>query len=356
MLQETVSNLLLDRATSDIHVEVGKPVWARLNGNMKTFGKAVTQQDLEAFLTSVLVEAELAKMQTDIAEKGDGDFATNVGPVRVRGNVYSSNGGRDAFVLRKLSDHIPAPHELGLPPNILQIFDRSRGLFLTTGATGHGKSTTQASIVDYLNQTRELKITTIEDPREYLFADKKSHISQREVGKDAPSFHHVLRSALRQDPDVLVIGEMRDRETVETAVQAANTGHLVLATLHTFNAQQSVERIASFYAADEKEWAHKMLSSVLLGVLSQCLVPKADGNGRVLCYELLVNTDEARTNIALGKTAALFNTMDTGRRDGQVLLNHNLIEKVRSGLISVDDARYASYAPVAFDKELNNAY
>jgi twitching motility protein PilT len=355
MLLETISNLLRDRSTSDIHVEAGKPVWARLSGEMKSIGVPVTPADMESFFTAVVPD-ELERLQADMQNRGDSDFATNIDKVRVRGNLYSSNGGKDAFVLRKLSDHIPTPAELGLPPKLLNIFDRSKGLFLTTGATGHGKSTTQASIVDYINQTRSHKITTIEDPREYLFQDKKSTISQREVGKDAPSFHHVLRSALRQDPDVLVIGEMRDRETVETAVQAANTGHLVLATLHTFNAQQSVERIASFYAPEEKDWAHKMLASVLLGVMSQCLVPKADGSGRILCYELLVNSDEARNNIAAGKTAALFNVMDMGSRDGQVLLNSNLAARIRAGDITTEDALYASYSPDALTKELTNAY
>lgn len=355
MLLETVSNLLLDRATSDIHVEVGKPAWVRMNGELKPFGPVVDAQQVTNFFT-VFVPEEISRLQADMASRGDSDFATSIGKVRVRGNLYSSNGGQDAFVLRKLADHIPTPAEIGLPPKLLNLFERSRGLFLTTGATGSGKSTTQASITDYLNETRGGKIITIEDPREYLYCDKKSTISQREVGKDAPNFHDVLRSALRQDPDVLVIGEMRDRVTVETAVQAANTGHLVLATLHTFNAQQSIERIASFYPAEEKEWAHKMLASVLTGVMSQVLVPRSDGEGRTLCYELLINTDEARNNIAAGKTAALFNVMDMGRRDGQVLLNSNLAERVRAGTISTEDALYASYAPDALMKELNNAY
>jgi twitching motility protein PilT len=356
MLLESVNTLLRDRAVSDIHVEVGKPVWARHNGEMLPSGAQVSSDDLEEFFTKILPQAELNRLQDDLVAKGDGDFATYIGRVRIRGNLYSANGGMHSFAVRKLSDHIPKPSEIGLPDKLLQIFDRSKGLFLVTGATGHGKTTTLGSVIDYLNETRRLQITTIEDPREYLFTDKQSKVSQKEVGKDAPTFRAALRSALRQDPDVLVIGEMRDRETVETAVQAANTGHLVLATLHTFNAQQSIERIASFYSAEEKEWAHKMLSSVLLGVMSQCLVPLADGSGRTLCYELLVNTKEAAVNIASGKTAALFNTMDMGRRDGHVLLNHNLIEKVRGGIISIEDARYATYDQTNLDKEIDNAY
>lgn len=355
MLLETVSNLLLDRATSDIHVEAGKPVWVRMNGELTPFGPPIDAQQVANFVTA-LVPDEIPRIQSDMDSRGDSDFAASIGKVRVRGNLYSSNAGRDAFVLRKLADHIPTPAEIGLPPKLMSLFERSKGLFLTTGATGSGKSTTQAAITDYLNETRALKILTIEDPREYLYCDKKSNISQREIGKDATSFHDALRSALRQDPDVLVIGEMRDRVTVEIAMQAANTGHLVLATLHTFNAQQSIERIASFYSAEEKDWSYKMLSSVLLGVMSQVLVPRADGNGRVLGYELLVNSDEARNNIAAGKTAALFNVMDMGRRDGQVLLNSNLTDRIREGAIRTEDALYASYAPDALMKELNNAY
>lgn len=358
MLQDIISKLLNTPTVSDIHVEEGEPVWCRSNGHLCLGAEdIVSGNEITEFLSKL---PDVFKSNQPISQQmiatGDRDFSTNVGNYRVRGNVYLANCGNLAFALRKLSSAIPEVSSLGLPSNFLDVVNRSKGLFLVTGATGSGKSTTLASVVEYLNQHQSQHIITIEDPIEYRFHNAMSKVSQREVGKDATTFQDALRSALRQDPDVVMIGEMRDRVTVQTALDAANTGHLVLATLHTMNARQSIERMVSFFSAEEKEWAHQVISSVLIGVMSQVLVPLADHKGRVLCYEFLINTPAARQCIKDGKPQALYNVMETGRSDGQVLLNSNLIERVQRGQIRHEDAMYASYDPVALEKEMTSDY
>lgn len=358
MLHQKISNLLKNRTVSDIHVEEGAPLWYREFGVLHAdAGALLTHEDLVAFLSTLHeVFPDGSSIDERLILTGDKDFSASVGETRVRGNVFRANCGNLAFVLRRLSDTIPAIANLGLPDNFMDIANRSKGLFLVTGATGSGKSTTLAAIVEQINQSAQRHIITIEDPIEYRFSSAMSKVTQREVGKDASSFQNALRSALRQDPDVVMIGEMRDRITVQTALDAANTGHLVLATLHTTNARQSIERMVSFFSAEEKEWAHQVISSVLNGVLSQTLVADAADNSRVLCYEFLINTPAARQCIKDGKPQALYNVMETGRRDGQVLLNGNLIDRVRQGRISFEDAQYATYDPVALEKEMSGDY
>lgn len=358
MLQEKISNLLRTRTVSDILAEAGEPLWYREFGMLKAdAGPLLTVDDISHFLHSLDGVFQPGETINDaLSVSGDKDFSATIGSERARGNIFLANCGNLSFILRKLSSIIPSLGDLGLPDDFREVAIRSKGLFLVTGATGSGKSTTLASITEDINQNESRHIITIEDPIEYRFANAQSKVTQREIGKDAVSFQAALRAALRQDPDVVMIGEMRDRVTVQTALDAANTGHLVLATLHTTNARQSIERMVSFFSAEEKEWAHQVISSVLNGVLSQVLVPTANDNSRLLCYEFLINTPGARQCIKDGKPQALYNVMETGKQDGQVLLNGNLIDRMREGRISFEEAMYATYDPIGLEKELTGAY
>lgn len=344
---------------SDLHVGEGHPVWYRDAGIVKNSGdEIVSRQDILYFLESIREESGIdpARLDELLQEKGDADFSARFEGYGIRGNIFKSGNRKLSMVLRRLNEKIPPLEKMGLPDKVSDLITQSKGIFLVTGPTGSGKSTTLASILDFLNETTQRHIITIEDPVEYLLHDKMCRINQRQIGRDAASFQIALRSALRQDPDILLIGEMRDRETVKTALDAANTGHLVFATLHTNNARQSIERMTSFFPGEEKEWAQQVISAVMLGVMSQMLVQRADGPGRVLCSELMVNTSGIAQSIRDGKTAQIANIMDTGRSDGQQLLNYDLMNKINAGVISQDDAMYASYAPGQLLKELNNDY
>lgn len=344
---------------SDLHVKEGDPVWFRDAGVVKNSNEAVvTREHVLAFLSSIQNESGLDPNKLDevLREKGDADFSARYAGYGIRGNIFRSGNRKLAIVVRRLNEQIPLMGDIGLPRKVPDLICQSKGIFLVTGPTGSGKSTTLASIIDHLNETTRRHIITIEDPVEYELKDKFCHIDQRQIGRDAESFPLALRAALRQDPDILLIGEMRDRETVKTALDAANTGHLVFATLHTNNARQSIERMTSFFGGDEKEWAQQVISAVLLGVMSQVLVPLARGSGRALCSELMVNTSGIAQCIRDGKTAQIYNIMDTGRGDGQQLLNFDLANKVNSGLISAENALYVSYEPARLQKELSNEY
>jgi len=342
----------------DIRVAEDKPLRVKRNDGWHIVPGTVTSRpDIDELLKALASEIDLkGPVEQALGKRGDKDFGATIGDYRARGNIFFAGGRKLHLVIRKFGRIIPDFASLRLPSTIVSLLNQSKGLILVTGATGSGKSTTLASGVDLINKTRPAHIITLEDPVEYIFNEEQATITQRQVGKDGGSFAEVLRSALRQAPDVIMIGELRDAETVHTALQAANTGHLVLATLHTSSARQTIERLNSFFPIAERDWANQVLSAVLLGVLSQVLIPSLNGQGRQLCYELLVNTTPARENIKAGKTQALFNVMDQGSRDGQVLLNKNLLEKARQGLISVDDARFFAYDVTGFDSELQNAY
>jgi twitching motility protein PilT len=359
MLTSYIQKFFAMPDVSDLHVHEGDPVWHRDAGVVKICSETpVTRQHILEFLASIQEEAGIDPNRVDDAlkEKGDADFSARYAGYGIRGNIFRSGNRKLSLVLRRLNDEIPPMASLGLPDKVQSLIGLSKGIFLVTGATGSGKSTTLASILDYLNETTQRHIITIEDPVEYMLKDKHCHIDQRQIGRDAKSFPLALRAALRQDPDILLIGEMRDRDTVKTALDAANTGHLVLATLHTNNARQSVERMTSFFGGDEKEWAQQVISSVLLGVMSQVLVQRAQGRGRVLCSELMVNSPGIAQCIRDGKSAQIFNIMDTGRSEGQQLLNFDLAKKAQEGLISTENALYASYDPSRLQKELSNEY
>ncbi len=234
----------------------------------------------------------------------------------------------------------------------MALLKQSKGLILVTGATGSGKTTTLAATLEHLNEFGSGHIITLEDPVEYQIRSRNCLVDQRQLGRDVPSFHHGLRSSLRQDPDIILVGELRDFETVKTALDAANTGHLVFGTLHTNSAQQTLERLTSFFPDDRRDWAQAVISQVLLGVLSQVLVPRKDGKGRLMVAETLINTPDVRQLIREGKSHMIFNAMDTGSSRGHLLLNKLLLEQIGRGVITADDALYATYDPNNLMKEL----
>jgi twitching motility protein PilT len=356
MLEKHILDYARKPHVSDLHITEGLPVWYRDAGQLKRHKDEVSREDILNFLRKHedSTGIPVAKLNELLAKRGDLDFATSTDQVRWRGNIYRTDNGKLAMALRKLESRIPPLADLGLPDTYMALPQRAKGLLLVTGPTGSGKTTTMASTIAYMNETTRRHIITLEDPVEFIHKSNFSLIHQRQMGgRDGKDFAGGLRAAMREDPDVIFIGEMRDRDTVQVALDAANTGHLVLATLHTMGARNTIERISSFFQADEKEWVQQVLSSVLIGVLSQVLLPRADNKGgRVLGYELLVNTSSVRNAVREGKVNQIFNAMDTGRSEGQVLMNRCLADKVRVGEISLEDAMYYSYDPKALEKEL----
>jgi twitching motility protein PilT len=356
-LERLLGELLERPQLSDIHIEVGQMIWAREIGAIRPAStERISAHDLEALIDAYHLQTGIrhADLEARLAEKGDIDFAFTLKNRRMRANLFKANSNNLCLALRRIPDVPGDWAKLGIPAILKPLFNRSKGLFLVTGPTGAGKSSTLAAIIEHLNTEYSRHIVTIEDPVEYVFEQKKCLIQQRQIGRDAPSFPLALRAALREDPDVIMLGELRDMETVETALHAANTGHLVLGTLHTPGAKQAIERIELVFPDTARRGAMQTLSSVLIGVLSQVLIPRANGAGRVLGYELMVNNDQTRQSIKDSKMNNLANTMETGRKDGHVLLNKNLADLIRAGTISRSDGLYFSYDPNQLEKELLN--
>jgi twitching motility protein PilT len=355
MLEKEISLHLSNPEISDLHIRVGDTPWVRTSGKLIRAGN--TTVTLDALLDFLREREKETTVRVDTLEerldvRGDLDFACGIDNFRIRGNLFWSSNRKLSLALRRLGEVPADTSPLGLPPQLMPLVNRSKGLLLVTGTTGSGKSTTLAALLEYMNQNFQRHIITIEDPIEYVFTSKKSLIQQRQIGREAPTFAKALRASLREDPDAIMIGELRDEETVETALHAANTGHLVLGTLHTVSSRQTIERIGMLFPEEVRESALQTLSSVLIGVLCQTLVPHAKDERRVLCYEMLLNTSQVRSAIKDNRINQIFSAMELGKRDGQVLLNNNLADKVRSGTISKDEALYYAYDPTGLEKEL----
>lgn len=342
---------------SDFHLTEGDPVWVRRNGELQRLdgesGKVNRGDILELLKRNESVSQVLAKKVNETLElNGDKDFAIKVGPWRYRCNLYWCNNKRLSMVIRHQSETVPELSSLGLPQSYLDLMSHTKGLLLVTGATGSGKTTTLAATLEHLNETVAGHIITLEDPVEYLIQSKRCRVDQRQLGRDVHSFETGLRAALRQDPDILLVGELRDYATVKTALDAANTGHLVLGTLHTNSAQQSIERLVSFFDGERQDWAHAVLGQILLGIVSQTLVPLKNAPGRALASEILVCTHpEVKALIRERKTHQLFNLMDTGSGKGHHLLNKVLIRMVKENVIEPYAALQASYDVSALKKD-----
>lgn len=340
---------------SDILLKDGEQFKFRVpTGYMSADGVVLESKHILEFLKTLGREMD----HIEFAKKNGGhlDFAITFDAVRFRCNFFLFGGtGRIGMSMRKLNDYIPPLSTLALPKLAKSFADRASGLVLCTGATGSGKSTTLASIIDHINETRPGHIITLEDPIEYLQKNKKSSVTQREIGEDAHSFASGLKASLREDPDVILIGEIRDRETCEAALMAAETGHLVLSTLHTTSAPKTVERLLDFFHGDEKNAMSSVISSVLVGVISQVLPPSIDGKSRVLVAEVMANFANVGAAIRQQKLQQLPNEIAQGISQGQTIMNKELVRFVSEQKISKDIARLYAYDPYEFDKELKNA-
>ena len=326
----------LDLGGSDLHLSIGSPPQVRVNGHLKRLEQPILTPDvLKTLCYSVLTDAQKKKFE----EKWELDLAFGLrGVGRFRCNVFNQKGAVGA-VYRLIPEKIRPLEELGLPPILSELADRPRGLVLVTGPTGSGKSTTLAAMIDRINQSRPSHILTIEDPIEYLHQHKTSLINQRELHADTQSFSAALRAALREDPDVVLIGEMRDLETMEAALKLAETGHLTMGTLHTNSAAQTITRIVDSFPAHQQAQIRTQLSLVLEGVVCQSLLPKLSGSGRVAALEILVATPAIRNLIRDDKIHQIYGTMQSGQEKyGMQTMNQSLVKLVEKRVISKEVA------------------
>ncbi len=332
---------LLTLGGSDLLVSFGTAPRVRRDGRLEALdGEALTPDAIERMLRGLLDDCQWK----ELAERRHVDFAfTWRDQVRIRGNAYFQRGSL-AAAFRMLPLDIPTFDELGVPESIYKLVDRHQGLILVTGATGSGKSTTQAAMIDYINRNRPCHVVTIEDPIEYVHLHRQAIVDQRQVGIDTPSFVDALRAVFREDPDVVLIGEMRDLETMASALSIAETGHLVLATLHTNDASQAVDRILDAFPPGQGQQARIQLSACLAGVVYQQLLP-AVGGGRVAAFEVLIANAAVRALIKEGKTNQLRNVMQTNLREGSQTLERSLSQLMHSGLVTERDARARSLYP-----------
>jgi len=321
---------------SDVHITVGVPPVFRINGKLVHIDNIdnLMPDDTKEIAFELLSD----KQQKLLEDKGEIDMSYAISGIgRFRVNVYSQRGSY-SIAIRPIPLEIPSHKELGLPDVLLELADRKRGLILVTGPTGSGKSTTLATMIDHINEHRRCHVLTLEDPIEYLHRHKSSIINQREIGYDTDSYQTALRAALRQDPDVILIGEMRDLETISIAVTAAETGHLVLATLHTIGAVSTVDRVIDVFPADQQQQIRVQLGSVLQGVVSQQLVRRSDGSGRIGAFEIMLCNQAVRNLIREGKSHQLMSSIQTGRKLGMMSMDTSLVELYKTGFITVDEA------------------
>src|SRR5256712_5076931 len=323
------------RGASDLHLAVGKPPTLRLNTHLRELQtKVLEAEDTIALMKSITPE----RIQQEFEEQGSGDFGFAYGEeARFRVAIYKQKG-YCSLVLRKIPNKIMTFEQIGLPKMAEQICRRPRGIFLVTGPTGSGKTTTLACMVNWINENYDRHIITMEDPIEYYHPHKKSIVVQREVGVDVPNFAEALRRALRQDPDVMMVGEMRDLATIASAITAADTGHLVFGTLHTSGAASTVNRIIDAFPTDQQEQVRVQLANNLIAVLSQCLCPRVDTDGMVAGYEFMYVTPGIQNLIREHKSFRIDSEIQTGKRYGMQLLDDNLFMHFQAGHISAEEA------------------
>jgi twitching motility protein PilT len=322
---------------SDIHLKEDKPLVLRINGDMTTPSEIIiSASELHEFANQSLNE----KQKTHLEEVRDVDLAIEVGPYRFRANFFYTSNGLSA-VLRKIETEIPSMQQLNLPYVMQAICEKPNGLVLVTGPTGSGKSTSLAALIGEINATRKGHIITVEDPIEYIHHSKACNVSQREIGRDAQSFASALRASLREDPDVILVGEMRDRETIQLALTAAETGHLVFGTLHTSGAPNTINRIIDVFPAEQQGQVRAQLSQSLQMVVTQRLFKTADGQGRVAAFEIMVCNHAIRNLIRENKIFQIESTMQTARSEGMVTMDYAIEKLVESGQVTqegVEDA------------------
>jgi twitching motility protein PilT len=339
---------LIEHGGSDLHLKVPSAPVMRIDGAMHPIDglSALTPEDTERAVQEMLHDPEKLK---EFADEGEVDFAYSIpGLARFRCNAFRQRGSV-SVVVRAIPVSIKTINELSLPPVIRELAEEERGIVLLTGTTGSGKSTTLAAMIDHINSTRRRHIVTVEDPLEFLHEDKKSIINQREVGMDTGSFKRALRRVLRQDPDVILIGEMRDEETVHAALSAAETGHLVFSTVHTVDAAETVNRLIDFFPPHMHNQVRAMIGSTLKGAVSQRLVPTIDGSGRIACCEVLRMTGRVRDMITdPAQTGKLPEVIAEGSFYGMQTFDQHLFEHLKSGRVEMDTAIQFATSPHDF--------
>ncbi len=334
---------LIERGASDLHITTGSPPMLRINGHLAPAeGPALTAAETKQLCYSILTDAQKHRFE----EENELDLSFGIkGLSRFRANIFVQRGAVCAAV-RAIPFQLKTFDDLGLPPIVSELVKKPRGLILVTGPTGSGKSTTLAAMIDRINTDRSEHIITIEDPIEYLHPHKKCLVNQREVNADTKSFKTALKYILRQDPDVVLIGEMRDLETIEAALTISETGHLTFATLHTNSSVQTINRIVDVFPPHQQSQIRAHLSFVLEGVVSQQLIPRKDGQGRVLALEVMIPNPAIRNLIREDKVHQIYSVMQTGQsKFGMQTMNQSLLEVYQKGLISKDDAIGRSHVP-----------
>jgi twitching motility protein PilT len=339
------------QGASDIHIVVGQPPVFRLHGRMRKLEtKVLEPDDTVGLMKSIAPE----RCQRELQERGSADFGFAFGDLaRFRVSIFKQRGNV-SMVLRQIPNNMLTPQQLGLPDVCVKLVMRPRGLFLVTGPTGSGKSTTLASLVNYINENVDHHIITIEDPIEFYHYHKKSTVNQREIGVDVPSFSEAIRRALRQDPDVILVGEMRDLETIEAAISAAETGHVVFGTLHTNSAQGTINRIIDAFPGNLQDQIRTQLSTSIIGVVAQTLLPKI-GGGRVAAYEILVVTPGIANLIRENKTFRINSAIQTGSKFGMQLMDDHLFRLWREEKCVLEDVLGKAQNPDELAKRILNA-
>jgi twitching motility protein PilT len=326
-------NLVVEEGASDLHIAVNSPPVLRLNGAMQPLeSEPLRPEDTERLMLEITDEAH----QKGLREHQGSDFGFSFEDrARFRVSIFRQKH-HVGIVLRQIPKSLLTLEQIGLPPAVRELLYRPRGLILVTGPTGSGKTTTLASMINIINETRDAHIITIEDPIEYYHPHKKSIVTQREIGVDVPGFGEALRRALRQDPDVMLVGEMRDLETMEAAITAAETGHLVFATLHTTGAARTVDRIVDAFPTNQQEQIRTQLASSIVAVISQVLLVRQDKPGRVAAFEIMISTPSIRALIRDGKTYRLESDIQTGAKWGMNTLDAHLISLYEQGKINYE--------------------
>ena len=327
-------DLMVDQGASDLHLQVGQPPTLRLSGSMMPIdGAPLTPADTEKLMLSITPDSHVSNVKLN----GGADFGFAFGEkARFRVSVMKAKTNY-GMVLRQIPYKMFGLRDIGLPDKIRELLFRPRGLILVTGPTGSGKSTTLASMVNYMNESRDGHIITIEDPIEYYHTHKRCVVTQREVHVDVPSFSEAIRRALRQDPDVILVGEMRDLETIEAAISAAETGHLVFGTLHTNSAAKTVDRLVDAFPANMKDMIRTQLASSLVAVVAQVLCKKI-GGGRIAAYEIMINTTSIGSLIRENKTFRITSEIQTGANLGMITMDTHLMALVNRELVTPDEA------------------
>jgi twitching motility protein PilT len=342
----TLLTFARQEGASDVHISAGMPPLLRIRGQMTPLEMpALDREETHAALFDILNDGQKQVFE----EKRDIDFAFEIpGVSRFRANLFVQDRGEGA-VFRVVPNKVMSLEELGLPKVLKDLSNKERGLVLVTGPTGSGKSTTLAAMVDYVNESRRGHIITIEDPIEFVHQAKRCLVNQREVGQHTGSFSAALRASLREDPDVILVGELRDLETTQLAISAAETGHLVFATLHTNSASKTVDRIIDIFPANQQAQVRTMLSESIEGVVAQTLLPSKDGKGRVAALEILVGVPALRNLIREDKTAQILSVIQTGAQHGMQSLDQSLRDLVMQGKLARDEAMRKSSNPKLFE-------